>query len=171
MAVTLVQVGLSSYSLNAYPGKEETRKKLRYASLSVVFILLGQGLIQVLGLWLDDYTAASLLAAAILTVPSFFANKHFVWRDTARENLYSQVLMFWVTVMLAVSLATLITYLVENAMADQTMLIRGAAVLLAQLLGYGIVFIGRFLILDRWLFKLAGDAPEHVDEVVGKTPI
>jgi putative flippase GtrA len=164
-------MGLSSYSLNAYAGKEKTRKKLRYASLSVVFILLGQGLIQVLGLWLDDYTAASLLAAAILTVPSFFANKHFVWRDTSRENLYSQVLMFWVTVMLAVSLATLITYLVENAMADQKMLVRGAAVLCAQLLGYGIVFIGRFLILDRWLFKLAGDAPEHVDEVVGKTPI
>jgi putative flippase GtrA len=164
-------MGLPSYSLNTYAGNEETRKRLRYASLSIVFIPLGQGLIQVLGLWLDDYTAASLLAAAILTVPSFFANKHFVWRHNSSENLYSQMLVFWVTMMLAVSLATLITYLVENAMADQSMLIRGAGVLCAQLLGYGIVFIGRFLILDRWLFKLVGDTPEPVDEVVGKTPI
>ena len=48
-------------------------------------------------------------------------------------------------------------------MADQTRLIRGGAVLFAQLLGYGIVFIGRFLILDKWLFKLVGDAPAHAE--------
>jgi hypothetical protein len=29
----------------------------------------------------------------------------------------------------------------------------------------------RFLILDRWLFKLAGDTPEHANAVVDKTPI
>jgi putative flippase GtrA len=156
-------MSFSPSSLIAYAGREETRKKLRYASLSVVFIPLGQGLIQVLGLWLDDYTAASVLAAASLTVPNFLANKHFVWRVTSRENLYRQVLVFWVTIMLAVSLATLITYLVENAMTDRTMLIRGGAVLFAQLLGYGIVFIGRFLILDKWLFKLVGHAPEHAE--------
>ena len=102
------------------------------------------------------YTAASLLAAAIVTVPNFFANKHFVWRVTSRENLRSQVLVFWVAVMLGVSLATLFTYLVENAIADQTMLIRGAAVLIAQLLGLGIVWVGRLLILDRLALQAGG---------------
>ena len=71
---------------------------------------------------------------------------------------------------MGVSLATLFTYLVENAMANQTRLVRGPAVFFAQLLGYGIVWVGRFLILDRWLFKLAGDAPEHADAVIGEIP-
>jgi len=161
---------VSSSGLLAYARTEQSRKKLRYAGVSVVFVPLGQILIQVFGLSLSNYTAASLLSAAILTVPNFFANKHFVWRVTSRENLRSQVLVFWVAVMLGVSLATLFTHLVENAMADQTTLARGAAVFFAQLLGYGIVWVGRFLLLDRWLFMLAGDTPEHADEVIGEIP-
>jgi len=161
---------LSSSGLIAYARTEEGRKKLRYAGVSVAFVLLGQGLTQALGPWLDDYTTASLLAVTILTIPAFFANKHFVWRVTSRENLRSKVLVFSVAVMLGVSLATLFTYLVENATADQTRLIRGAAVFFAQLLGFGVVFLSRFLILDRWLFKLAGDTSERAGEVIGETP-
>ena len=40
----------------------------------------------------------------------------------------------------------------------------------AQLLGFGVVFLSRFLILDRWLFKLAGDTSERAGEVIGETP-
>jgi putative flippase GtrA len=163
-------MNVSASGLIAYASTEEGRKKLRYCGVSVVFVPLSQILVQVLGLWLDNYTAASLLAAAIATLPNFFANKHFVWRVTSRENLRSKVLVFWVAVMLGVSLATLFTHLVDNPMTDQTHLVRGAAVFFAQLLGYGIVWIGRFLILDRWLFKLAGDKPEHADEVIGEIP-
>jgi putative flippase GtrA len=130
----------------------------------------GQGLIQVFGPRLDNYTAASLLAAAIVTLPNFFANTHFVWRITSRENLRSQVLVFWVAVMLGVSLATLFTYLVENTMADQTKLVGGTAVFFVQLLGYGLVWVCRLLVLDRWLFKLAGDTPDHAGEVIGEIP-
>lgn len=150
---------------------DETYKKLRYAAVSVVFVPIGQILIQILGLWLHNYTTASLLQAAVITAPNFFANKHFVWRVTSRENLRSQVLVFWVAVMLGVALATLFTRLVEIATVDRSDLVRGTAVLAAQLLGLGIVWVGRFLILDRWLFKLAGDTAEHADDVVGELPV
>ncbi len=159
---------LSPSALLEYVGTEETRKKLRYAGVSAVFVPIGQGLVQILGLWLDDYTAASLLAAAIVTIPNFFANKYFVWRLAPGGNVRSQVLVFWVAVMLGVLLATLFTYVVEGVMADQTTLVRGIAVFFAQLLGLGIVWVGRFLILDRWLFTLAGDTPD--DAVVGEIP-
>jgi putative flippase GtrA len=159
-------MSLWSSSLIAYARTEETRKRLRYLGISVVFVPIGQGLVQVLGLWLDDYTIASLLAAAILTVPAFFGNKHFVWRMTSRENLRSQVLVFWVVVMLGVSLATVFTYLAESSMAGRTALIRGTVVFFAQLLGLGIVWVGRFLILDRWLFRVSADRPEHADAVI-----
>ncbi|WP_102417686.1 hypothetical protein [Mycobacterium sp. 4858] len=160
-------MAVSSSGFIAYARTEEARKKLRYAGVSVAFVPLGQGLIQVLGLWLDDYTTASLLAAAILVIPAFFANKRFVWRLTSRENLRNKVIAFSVVMILGVSLATLFTYFVESAVADQTRLFRGAAVFFAQLLGFGVVWVGRFLILDRWLFKLAYDT-EHSHEVIGQ---
>ncbi|OBF52853.1 hypothetical protein A5787_06930 [Mycobacterium sp. 852002-50816_SCH5313054-b] len=128
----------------------ETRKKLRYAAVAVVFLPIGQGLIQVMGLWLNSYTAASLLAAAIVTVPNFFANKRFVWRAASGDDLRKQVLVFWLVVMLAVALATLFTSLVDDAMSSETTPIHGAAVFLVQVLGFGVVWVGRFLILDRW---------------------
>jgi putative flippase GtrA len=156
--------------LIAYGRTENARKKLRYAGVSALFLPVSQILLQVLALWLDSYTAASLLAAAMATVPNFFANKHIVWRVTSRENLHRQMLVFWVTVMLGVSLATLLTQLVAHATAGQTRLICGSAVLAAQLLGYGLVWVGRFLILDRWLFKLAGDTYERRGAIVGEIP-
>ena len=154
----------------AYVRTEQARKKLRYAGVSVVFLPIGQFLVQVFGLWLDNYTVASLLAAAVNTLPNFFDNKYFVWRLTSRENQRSQMLVFWVAVMLGVSLATLFTLLVENAMGDQTQLVRAASVFVAQVLGFGIVWVGRFLLLDRWLFKLAGDSPKKADEVIAEIP-
>jgi putative flippase GtrA len=152
---------VSPSGLIAYARTEEARKKLRYVGVSVVFFPLGQGLIQVLGLWLHDYTTASLLAYAIVTVPGFFAYKRFVWRDMSRENLHHQVVVFWAAIMLTVSLATLLSYLVQNAMADQTVLVRGAAVFCAQMLGFVIVWVGRFLMLDRWLSARSQIPDEH----------
>jgi hypothetical protein len=128
-------------------------EKLRYAAVPVVFISLGQALIQIFGLWVA-YTLASLFAAVVVTLPKFFAKKRFIWRATSRESLRNHALVFWVAVALSVSVATLFTHVVEDATAGRTMPIRGAAVLVAQLVGLGIVWIGRLLIVDRWLFKV-----------------
>lgn len=151
---------VSPSGLIAYARTEEARKKLRYAGASLIFLPLGQGLIQLFGLWFDDYTTASLLAYAITTIPGFFIYKRFVWRDMSRENLQRQVVVFWGAVMLTVSLATLLTYFVQKAMADQTMLVRGAAVFCAQMLGLGMVWVGRYAMLDRWLSAKA-DIPDE----------
>ncbi|ORB86863.1 hypothetical protein B1987_27315 [Mycobacterium kansasii] len=139
--------GLTAYT------SDEVRKKLRYLAVALVFLPIGQGLIQVLGPWLDNYTLASLLAAAIVTIPNFFANKRFVWRAVSGENLHHQVLVFWTVVMLAVGLATYFTYLVDDAMAGYSRPVHGSVVFLVQVLGFGLVWIGRYLILDRWLFR------------------
>jgi hypothetical protein len=159
----------SPSTLIAYAGAEETRKKLRYAGVSVVFVPISQGLIQVLGIWLDDYTAASLLAAAIIAFPLFFANKHFVWRITSGENLRTQMLVFWMTAMLGLLLATVLTYIAENMMAGQTAPVQGAVVFFAQLLGLSIVWVGRFLVLDRWLFRVSAVTSRRGDAVCDET--
>ncbi len=155
-------MNLSSLGLLRSADSEATRKKLRYVVVSVASIPVGQGILQGLGLWLDSYAAASLLTAVIVTVPSFFILKYYVWRDTSGENLAGQMLGFWVVMMLAFSLATLFTYIVDHATAAQTTLIRGSAVFCAQLLAFGIVWVGRYIVFDRWLFKPAPDNPDAI---------
>lgn len=150
---------LSPAALVAHARSAEGRKKLRYAGVSVVFVPLGQGLIQLFGLFMT-FTAASVLSAAVLTLPNFFANKLYVWRVTSRENQRTQVAIFWVAAMLGVSFATGLTYLVEQLAADQSALVKRLAVVVAQLAGFGVVWVGRFLILDRWLFRLTHHGQE-----------
>jgi putative flippase GtrA len=148
-------VPFSPSSLLELARSEDGRKKLRYAGVSLVFVPVGQVLIQLLGRFAFDrnYTKASLVSAAILTLPNFFANKIFVWRDTNRDKLRTQVIVFWFAAMLGVALATGLTWLVEKAVADKSALIESAAVFFAQLTGFGLVWVGRFIVLDRWLFK------------------
>lgn len=155
---------------------EEGRKQLRYAGVSVVFVPVGQVMIQILGYLLDrNYTAASLLTSAILTLPNFFANKIYVWRVTSKDNLRTQVTVFWVAAMLGVTFATTLTYFVGQLTKDKSAMVEGIAVVCAQLLGFGIVWVGRFLVLDRWLFKVthhgAEPTPDEIDELHKEFPI
>ncbi len=171
-------VKLSVDALMDHARSPEGRKQLRYAGVSVVFVPVGQVLIQLLGYFVFDrnYTAASVASAAILTLPNFFANKHFVWRDSSRDKLHTQVIVFWVAAMLGVSLATLLTYLVEKAVHNSASEFGEAvAVFFAQLVGFGIVWVGRYLVLDRWLFRVThhGEEPTEgeLDELHHEFPV
>jgi len=151
------------------------RKQLRYAAVSLVFVPLGQVLIQLLaatvfttasanGLEETNWVAASVTSAAILTIPNFFANKHLVWKNSLRDNLRTQVLVFWVAAMFGVTFATALTFVVD-AMIKSDGWIEKVAVFFAQMAGFGIVWLGRYLILDRWLFKIThhGEEPGEDD--------
>jgi putative flippase GtrA len=169
-------MNVSPSALLAHARSDEGRKQLRYVGVSVVFVPLGQILVQVLGIAFDDnYTKASIVASAILTVPNFFANRHFVWRVENRDNMRTQVLVFWVAAMLGVTLATLLTFAVENAMTEAEPLAKKVAVFFAQLTGFGIVWVIRYLVLDRWLFKVthhgAEPSKDDLDEMHGDIPI
>ncbi len=155
---------------------DEGRKQLRYAAVSVVFVPIGQILIQLLGAFVfdRDYTKASIVAAAILTIPNFFANRLLVWKDTTKDRLRTQILVFWVAAMLGVTIATGLTYVVEQQVHDEGIL-EPIAVFCAQLIGFGIVWVGPYIILDRWLFKVThhGEEPgeDDLEMLHGDLPI
>ncbi len=161
---------------------KQFRKLLRYAGVSLVFVPLGQILIQVLGFTFsrtfdmkNSFTAASITSAVILTLPNFFANKHFVWRDTTADKLRTQIAVFWVAAMLGVGFATSFTYFVEQAVHERGDLVKAVAVFFAQLAGFGVVWVGRFLVLDKWIFKVTQHGeeptPDEIDELHADLPI
>jgi len=160
---------LSPGRLIEHARSSEGRKQLRYVGVSLVFVPIGQILIQVLGRLFDSFTTASVVAAALLTPFNFFANRYYVWKITSTNSLRTQIVVFWVAAVLGVSLATGFTYLVEQATADQSSLVRSLSVFFAQLAGFGVVWVGRYLVLDRWLFKAVhhGEEPDEgeVDEL------
>ena len=177
-------MNLSPTSVLAHARSVEGRKQLRYAGVSIVFVPIGQVLIQLLGALVftstidgvkeTNWASASVTSAAILTVPNFFANKYVVWKNTSKDNLRTQVAVFWVAAMLGVTFATLLTFLVDYMIESHGWLEK-IAVFFAQLAGFGIVWLGRYVILDRWIFKVIhhGEEPgdEDLDMMHGDIPI
>ncbi len=175
----------SPSELLAHAKSQEGRKQLRYLGVSVVFVPVGQILIQILGNTVfaeeidgvvhRDFTKASIASALILTIPNFLANKYVVWKDTSRDRLRTQILVFWVAAIAGVTFATLLTFLVEKQVHGKGGLVEGGAVFIAQLAGFGVVWVARYLILDRWLFKVThhGDEPgeDDLEMMHGDIPI
>lgn len=150
---------------------------MRYVAISVFFVPLGQLLIQVLGKYAFErnYTYASVVSALILTMPNFFANKYLVWKETSKDNMSTQITVFWIAAVIGVSFATGLTWLVEQQFHDDDAWIEGSAVFIAQLIGFGVVWVARYFILDKWIFKATHQGQEpteaELDELHGEFPI
>ena len=177
-------MNLSPASALAHAKSPEGRKQLRYAGVSIFFVPVGQVLIQLMGALVftttvdglkeTNWVLASISSAAILTIPNFFANKMLVWRNTSKDNLRTQVIVFWVAAMLGVTFATGLTYLVDFLIESHGW-VEKVAVFFAQLAGFGIVWLGRYVILDRWIFTVThhGEEPgeDELEMLHGDLPI
>ena len=166
---------LSPTRLLDHARSAEGRKQLRYLGVSLFFVPVGQVLIQILGRVMGSFTTASIVAAVILTPFNFLANRNLVWKMTSREGLRTQIIVFWVAAILGVSLATGFTYLVEEMTSGQSELVQSVSVFFAQLAGFGVVWVGRYLVLDKWLFKVTHHGeepdPDEIDELHHDFPI
>jgi hypothetical protein len=146
---------------------DEGRKQLRYAGVSLVFVPLGQVFVQILNYATDiPDPLCILIVACVLTVPNYYANKVYVWKDTSRDNLRTQMLVFWVAAMLGTGFAMGLAAISDYATRDSSAFWKGAWLFVAQLTGYGIVWIARYFFLDLWLFKAThhGEEPTAEEE-------
>lgn len=86
---------------------------------------------------------ANMFAAAVMSVPAYLLSRAWVWEVDGRHDMRRQVIPFW-----AITVAGLIVSSVLAAIADRAFG-AGIAVNLASLVGYFIVWVGKFFMLDR----------------------
>ena len=152
------------------------RKLIRYSAVSVVFVPIGQAIVQILHLVFDVNESLSvLIAAMVLTPPNYFANKNYVWRHKRIDNMKTEITVFWVAAILgtafsmgAVALAG--TWFPEekaldisHAIAARNDLWHGVAIFIAQLVGYGVVWVARFLFLDKLVFTMTHHGEDQLE--------
>lgn len=132
------------------------RQLLRYATVSIV--ATGTSLI-VLGALVSTRTLtpgwANLAATAVGVIPSFELNRRWVWGHSGRPSWSSEVLPFVLLSAAGLALSTA-AVVVTGRWADATGTsdaVRTLAVQAANLMGFGLVWLAQFVILDRWLFR------------------
>ncbi len=161
-------MNLSPTSLLDHLKSNEGRKQLRYALVSVIFVPLGQAFVQFfhwvshlnpepswLPTWMHDWSdpTSILVTACLLTVPNYFANKLYVWKDNTNDKMKTQITVFWVAAMLGTAFAMGLAGLADHLTKNMQTIWQAIWLFVAQLTGYGIVWIGRYFFLDKLIFK------------------
>jgi putative flippase GtrA len=128
---------------------------LRYATVSAISTVLSLTVLGVLvftGAMTPGW--ANIAATAVGTVPSFELNRRWVWVKRGRRSLAGEVGPFWamsfVGLALSTAAVTAAARLAGAAGLDNAM--RTLVVEIANLAGFGSMWIAQYLLLDRVLF-------------------
>jgi putative flippase GtrA len=133
-------------------------KLLRFSSVSVVGIVITQALLVLLyGIMNEGAELANVLAVSVSAIPVFILNKRWVWSQDGRIDLRREVLPFWLFTLLGLLLSTVLVAIVDDR-TEHTW-----PVMLANIGGFGIVWLAKFLFLDQVVF---GGPEDTADAVV-----
>ena len=132
---------------------------IKYSMVSVVGVLITQVLLFLFVDVLDYEPAWSNVAAVMITAaPVFVLNKRWVWSADGKLSLRREVFPFWVFTGAGLLLSTGFVALADAVSDGNTLLIK-----LANLAGFGVLWVAKFLFLDKVMFG----RPE-LDEIVAQ---
>ena len=127
-------------------------KLLRYSGASVVGVVLTQALLVLfVGILNEDAELSNLAAVMLTSVPVFYLNKRWVWGKAGRARMRREVLPFWGFTLLGLVVSTVLVTVVDNY-SDRTW-----PVLVANIAGFGIVWVAKFLFLDAVVFGIVDE--------------
>ena len=131
------------------------RKALRYSMVSVVAIACSQAILvtchAILG-W--DAVVSNVTAVTVSSVPSYLLNRAWVWGRKGSHDWLREVLPFWVFAFCGLGLSVVVVWLATK-WSDATLVIS-----VANLSAFGILWVGRYILLDQLLFS----AIEHYED-------
>jgi putative flippase GtrA len=170
---------LTPSALVAHAKSEAGRRALRYVATSA----FGVGTTQVL-LFLFLHVLewrsvpSNFTAVTITSVPAFLLNKYWVWGKRGRAHMRREVLPFWAFTVAGWILSTLAVVVVVNLTKDASNpdLIDGNkyAVQVANIAGFGVLWVLKYLFLDKIMFGTDHHTPYDEDielEEAGITPV
>lgn len=130
------------------------RKLLRYSAASLVGAVVGQSCLlffyKVVGL---PGVVANFLAVALSSVPAYLINRYWVWQKRDRNSLRGEVVPFWGMAFAGLVLSSIFVVIVD----DRTDWV--PAIQAANLAGFGVLWVAKFLVLDKVLFAETGRDP------------
>jgi putative flippase GtrA len=135
------------------------RKPILYSLVSVIAVSVSQAVLVLChGVFHLDAVPSNIIAVAAGTIPSYELNRTWVWGKTSKSHLWKEVVPFWSLSFLGLVLSTVTVAIVETY-NDSTI-----AIAAANLAAFGVLWVGKFLLLHYVLFK--DHAPGDDDVVI-----
>jgi putative flippase GtrA len=122
----------------------------RYCGVSVFNVVFGQTLLlvfyKVFG-W--PAAAANVAAVCISAGPAYLLSRKWVWKQTGAHSVRDEIAPFWGMALLGLLLSTLMVSIADSRWDS------GLAVSAANLFAFGIVWVVKFVVLEKIMWKPA----------------
>lgn len=106
---------------------------------------------------------ASTAATAIATLPSYHLNRKWAWGKSGPSHMWREVVPFWVLAFIGWGFSTYSVKLTETAVGRHHDLVGTGLIALAYIGSYGVLWIVKFVVINKLLFV-------HHHQAEGQTP-
>jgi putative flippase GtrA len=151
----------------------EGLKVIKYTMVSAISALTSLVILTivygVLRLWTEVWS--TLFANVMAGIPSYLLNRRWVWGKSGRSRLWREILPFWVMSFTGIGFALVTATWAHDFATDHHLhhLARTALVVGANVAAFGLLWLLKFIILNR-LFSQIADAEVGVEtEAVDET--
>ena len=143
------------------------RKLIKYSMVSMISIVVSQVVQFGTFVLTHNGVLASVVAVAVGTVPSYELNRRWTWRKNGPSHLWREIVPFWVMSFIGLVFSTLCVFFAERWAEDRGLTKAHTALLLnlASLFAFGLLWIGKFVIINRLLFHRDHHATATEDDV------
>jgi putative flippase GtrA len=119
-------------------------------SLVILTIVFG-----VLRLWSE--VVSTLFANVLAGIPSYYLNRQWVWGKSGRSHVWRELVPFWVMSISGIGFALYMAALAQNFANTHHLqhLARTVLVIGANVVAFGILWLLKFLILNRLFAEIA----------------
>jgi putative flippase GtrA len=165
--VTMGRMAKSRAEVLARIREADYRKLLKYSAVSAVAFPFTQVMLLVFTLGFDwSFVAANLVAVSIMAFPAYLMNRYWVWGKKDKNRFMTEVLPFWIITLIGLVLSTVCAHYADLWFESPL------AVNAANAVGFGLVWVFKFVFLDRVMFgghqHFAVD--EDLDTELGSAP-
>lgn len=136
---------------------EQGAKLIRFGAVSAFNVLSGQALLYSAQVFLElAPVLANVITVSIGTIPAYFLSRYWVWEKRGKNQILTEVVPFWFLTLLGFVLSTAAVWFVDSRWNPSPL-----AINLTNLMAFGVIWLAKFVVLDRVLFK-----PEEAPAVV-----
>jgi putative flippase GtrA len=106
-----------------------------------------------------------LLGVAISSVPNYLVNRYWTWKQEGKNRLWGEIVPFWTMAFLAFLLSLLFVNYASDRWGTTF------AIIAANLSAFGVLWMARFLILDKVMWKVVHEFVPDLEEDQDTTPV
>ncbi|MCU1358054.1 MAG: hypothetical protein JWM89_3472 [Acidimicrobiales bacterium] len=168
-------MNLTPSALLAHSRTDGGKRAIRYSATSLICVAITQTLLLIFlrgAKWPE--VDSNLAATMITSIPAFCLNKYWVWGKRGRAHMRREVLPFWAFTVAGWILSTGSVALVRHV-GEPESLLRVGSVMIASVFGFGVLWILKYIFLDKIMFGTDHHTPydediELEEAAIGGTP-